>query len=86
MKSVIIAVALPADVDDAAGSALIVPMQDGSPFFVFGDASGFRHDLTRIKEHSFTDTKGSSWVSKSWDHWPIGWLNSQAHAVDAESL
>jgi hypothetical protein len=22
----------------------------------------------------------------SWDHWPIGWLNSQAHEVDADSL
>ena len=74
------------DLDDAAGVALVVPMQDGSPFCVFGDASGFRHDFTRIKEHSFTDTKGWGWVSKSWDHWPIGWLNSQAHAVDAESL
>jgi hypothetical protein len=74
------------DLDDAAGSVLIVPMQDGSPFCVFGDASGFRHDFTRIKEHSFTDTKGWGWASKSWDHWPIGWLNSQGHAVDAESL
>ena len=74
------------DLDDAAGVALIVPMQDGSPFCIFGDASGFRHDFTRIKEHSFRDTKGWGWVSKSWDHWPIGWLNSQAHAVDAESL
>jgi hypothetical protein len=74
------------DLDDAAGVALIVPMQGGSPFCIFGDASGFRHDFTRIKEHSFRDTKGWGWVSKSWDHWPIGWLNSQAHAVDAESL
>lgn len=74
------------DLDDAAGVALIVPMQGGSPFCIFGDASGFRHDFTRIKEHSFRDTKCWGWVSKSWDHWPIGWLNSQAHAVDAESL
>ena len=26
------------------------------------------------------------WVSSSWDHWPIGWLNSQAHVIDATSL
>jgi hypothetical protein len=74
------------EVDDAAGVALIVPMRDGSPFCVFGDASGFRHDFTRIKEHSFNDTGGWGWVASSWDHWPIGWLNSQAHPVDAESL
>ena len=74
------------NLDDSAGVALIVPMRDGSPFCIFGDASGFRHDFTRIKEHSFKDTGGWGWVSSSWDHWPIGWLNSQAHEVDAESL
>ena len=72
--------------DDSAGVVLIVPMRDGAPFCVFGDASGFRHDFTRIKEHSFRDTGGWGWVSKSWDHWPIGWLNSQAHEVSADSL
>ena len=72
--------------DDSPGVALIVPMQEGSPFCIFGDASGFRHDFTRIKEHSFRDTGGWGWVSKSWDHWPIGWLNSQAHEVSADSL
>ena len=72
--------------DDSAGVVLIVPMRDGAPFCVFGDASGFRHDFTRIKEHSFRDTGGWGWVSKSWDHWPIGWLNSQAHEVNGDSL
>lgn len=72
--------------DDSAGVVLIVPMQDGAPFCVFGDASGFRHDFTRIKEHSFRETGGWGWVSKSWDHWPIGWLNSQAHEVNGDSL
>jgi len=74
------------ELDDAAGVALVVPMRDGAPFCVFGDASGFRHDFTRIKEHSHKDTGGIGWVSQSWDHWPIGWLNSQAHVVDRESL
>ena len=72
--------------DGSAGVALIMPMLEGAPFCVFGDASGFRHDFTRIKEHSFKDTGGWGWVSKSWDHWPIGWLNSQAHEVNADSL
>ncbi len=74
------------DLDDASGVALIVPMKEGAPFCVFGDASGFGSDFTRIKEHSFNDTGGWGWISSSWDHWPIGWLNSQAHQVDAESL
>ncbi|MCX6623641.1 MAG: carboxypeptidase-like regulatory domain-containing protein [Acidobacteria bacterium] len=74
------------ELDDARGVALIVPMRDGAPFCIFGDASGFRHDFTRIKEHSHKDTGGIGWVANSWDHWPVGWLNSQAHDVDAESV
>jgi hypothetical protein len=74
------------ELDDAAGVALIVPMKDGSPFCIFGDNSGFRHDFTRLKEHSHRDTGGVGWVSSSWDHWPVGWLNSQGHEVDAASL
>jgi hypothetical protein len=72
--------------DDAPGVALIVPMRDGAPFCIFGDNSGYRHDFTRIKEHSHKDTGGIGWISQSWDHWPIGWLNSQGHPVDAESM
>jgi len=72
--------------DDSPGVALIVPMRGGAPFCIFGDASGFGHTFTRIKEHSFKDTGGWGWISSSWDHWPIGWLNSQAHEVDADSL
>jgi hypothetical protein len=65
---------------------LAVPRRAGAPFCIFGDASGFRHDFTRIKDHSFPDTGGIGWVSSSWDHWPVGWLNSQAHEVDAASV
>lgn len=72
--------------DDAAGVVLVVPMKEGAPFCVFGDASGFGHDFTRIKEHSHTDTGGLGWVSQCWDHWPIGWLNSQGHPVDGTTL
>ena len=74
------------ELDDSAGIAFVIPMKEGSPFCVFGDASGFRHDFTRIKEHSHTDTGGIGWIGQSWDHWPVGWLNSQAHDVDNESL
>jgi hypothetical protein len=65
---------------------MVVPFEEGSAFCVMGDAGGFGHEFTRIKEHSFKDTGGLGWVSHSWDHWPIGWLNSQANDVNAESL
>jgi hypothetical protein len=74
------------EIDDAAGVVLVVPMRGGSVFCAFGDASGFPAAGTRIKEHSHNDTGGNDWVSSSWDHWPIGWLNSQGHIVDADSL
>jgi len=74
------------ELDDAAGVALVLPMAEGATFCVFGDASGFRHDYTRIKEHTNADTGAMLWVSSCWDHWPIGWLNSQAHEVDEDSL
>ena len=38
-----------------------------------------------MKEHSDKATGGWGWRSLSWDHWPVGWLNSQAHDVDDES-
>jgi hypothetical protein len=73
-------------IDNAAGVVLVVPMRAGAVFCAFGAASGFDTKGTRIKEHTFADTGGNNWVSSSWDHWPIGWLNSQGHPVDAESL
>jgi hypothetical protein len=73
------------EIDDARGFAGIVPLRDGSPFVMLGDASGFPHDATRLKEHSDKSTGGWGWRSLTWDHWPIGWLNSQAHDVDDES-
>jgi len=74
------------EMDDAAGVAFVIPFREGAAFCIYGDASGFRHDFTHLKEHTFPDTQGNSWASSSWDHWPIGWLNSQAHPVDAETL
>jgi len=74
------------ELDDAAGVALVLPLKEGAAFCVFGDASGFPHDVTRVKEHTHQDTGGIGWGSQCWDHWPIGWLNSQGHVVDEASL
>jgi hypothetical protein len=73
------------ELDDARGFVGMIPFRDGSPFFVVGDASGYPHETTRMKEHSDKATGGWGWRSLSWDHWPVGWLNSQAHDVDEES-
>ena len=70
---------------DALGVALILPLRDAMIFTAFGDKSGFHRGPTRIKEHTFKDTGGIGWGSQQWDHWPIGWINSQGHEVDAES-
>jgi hypothetical protein len=72
--------------EDARGVALVLPLKDAYVFCAFGDASEFNHEWTKLKEHTHKDTGGIGWGSQSWDHWPIGWLNSQAHPVDAESL
>ena len=74
-------------IDDARGLAGLIPLRDGSPFFVIGDASGFPHDLVRLKEHG--DRKGTGgwgWGTLTWDHWPVGWLNSQSHDLSAETF
>jgi hypothetical protein len=74
-------------IDDAQGFAGIIPLRGASPFFIIGDASGFPHEATRLKEHS--DRKGTGgwgWGTLTWNHWPIGWLNSQAHDLDAETF
>ncbi len=71
------------ELDDAPGVIMALPLTDGTPFCAFGDSSGFRHDYTRLKDHTFV---AEVWGSSSWDHWPVGWLNSQGHAVDADSL
>lgn len=74
------------ELDDSRGVVLATPMKEGIPFCVLGDAGGFHPATTRIKEHTFTDTGGIGWGSRSWDHWPIGWLNSQANEVNAKTL
>ena len=71
----------------ARASRTLLPLRDGAPFFAIGDASGFPHDGTRLKEHGEEGgTGGHRWGTLTWDHWPVGWLNSQAHDTDAESL
>jgi hypothetical protein len=71
------------ELDDSPGVVMAVPFADGTPFCIFGDASGYQHDYTKLKDHTFV---AEIWGSSCWDHWPIGWLNSQGHPVDENSL
>jgi hypothetical protein len=71
------------ELEDSPGVLMAVNFMDGSPFCAFGDPSGFRHDYTKLKDHTFVQ---EIWGSMSWDHWPIGWANSQGHEVNADSL
>jgi hypothetical protein len=73
-------------IDDAPGVVLALPMRAGSPFCVFGTASGYDAQTTKLKEHSHADTGGNDWISTCWDHWPVGWINSQGHIVDEQSF
>jgi hypothetical protein len=73
-------------IDNSKGVIVAIPFREGYSFCVMGDAGGFNHETTRIKEHTFKDTGGNGWGSTSWDHWPIGWLNSQANEVTPQSL
>ncbi|MEO5802014.1 MAG: hypothetical protein ABIR24_00670 [Verrucomicrobiota bacterium] len=70
--------------DDSRGVVLVTPMHEGAAFCVMGEAGGFGHEFTRLKEHTFKDTGGEGWISMCWDHWPIGWLD--ANSVNAESF
>ncbi|MEO7298779.1 MAG: hypothetical protein ABI042_09410, partial [Verrucomicrobiota bacterium] len=74
------------NLNESHGKVLVSTLREGAVFCVLGDAGGFGHEFTHIVDHSYTDTGGIGWISRCWDHWPIGWLNSQAHEVNADSL
>jgi len=43
-----------------------------------GKASGFPPQMNQLIDHSTPGAEGGSgWGVGRWDHWPIGWLNSQ---------
>jgi len=67
------------DIAHSSGFAMVVPFKAGYLFTIMGAASGFPAEKSQIVDHSFTDTGGWGWGSRRWDHWPIGWVNAQAH-------
>ena len=61
------------------GRALVLPFRDRLLFAVLGNASGFPAERSVLVDHCTPGVKsGCEWRQGIWDHWPIGWLNSQA--------
>jgi hypothetical protein len=67
------------EISQSRGFSMVVPFKAGHLFTIMGAASGFPPEKSQVVDHSFNDTGGWGWGAARWDHWPIGWLNSQAH-------
>ena len=60
------------------GCALVLPFREKLLFAVIGKASGFPPEMNQLIDHCTTGAEGGAgWGAGRWDHWPIGWLNSQ---------
>jgi hypothetical protein len=73
------------EISQSKGMVMVSTTKDGYEFIVFGNSSGFTQNKNQIVDHSFSNTGGWGWNSDKWDHWPVGWLNSQTHVVDSAS-
>ena len=55
-------------------------------FAVLGAASGFPPKRNQLIDHCTPGAEGGAgWGTGLWDHWPIGWLNSQTSLWKAGS-
>ncbi|OHB84067.1 MAG: hypothetical protein A2V98_12095 [Planctomycetes bacterium RBG_16_64_12] len=62
----------------SSGCALVLPFRDRLLFAVLGIASGFPAEQNQLVDHCTPGAEGGcGWATGLWDHWPIGWLNSQ---------
>ena len=60
------------------GCALVMPFREKLLFAVLGAASGFPSGRNQLVDHCTPAAEGGcGWGAGLWDHWPIGWLNSQ---------
>jgi hypothetical protein len=66
------------DIWKSPGCALVMPFRQKFLFAVLGTASGFPPENNRLVDHCTPGAQGGAgWGTGLWDHWPIGWLNSQ---------
>ena len=67
-----------AAISQSPGCALVLPFRQGLLFAVYGNASGFPAEKNQLINHCTPGAEGGcGWGAGLWDHWPIGWLNSQ---------
>lgn len=60
------------------GYALVLPFRERLLFAAMGTASGFVPARNQLVDHCTPGARGGAgWGQGLWDHWPIGWLNSQ---------
>ncbi|MCX6950447.1 MAG: hypothetical protein NTX39_12395 [Opitutae bacterium] len=65
-------------ISHSQGFALVQPFREGLMFAIMGVASGFPAENSQLIDHCTPGAEGGSgWGTGLWDHWPIGWLNSQ---------
>jgi hypothetical protein len=67
-----------AAISRSSGCALVLPFRERLLFAVLGEASGFPAAKNQLVDHCTPGAEGGAgWGAGLWDHWPIGWLNSQ---------
>ena len=67
-----------AAITKSPGVALVLPFREKLLFAVLGKASGFPPEKNQLVDHCTKGAEGGcGWGTGLWDHWPIGWLNSQ---------
>jgi hypothetical protein len=60
------------------GCAMVLPFRERLLFAVLGSASGFPAEKNQLVDHCTPGAEGGcAWGTGLWDHWPVGWLNSQ---------
>ncbi len=67
-----------AAISRSPGYALVLPFKERLLFAAMGSSSGFLPEKTQLIDHCTPGAEGGvGWSVGRWDHWPIGWLNSQ---------
>jgi hypothetical protein len=67
-----------AAISRSPGYALVIPFKARLLFAAMGPASGFPAEKSQLIDHCTSGAQGGAgWGAGRWDHWPIGWLNSQ---------
>jgi len=67
-----------AAISRSQGCALVLPFKEKLLFAILGPASGFAPERNQLIDHCTASAEGGAgWGAGLWDHWPIGWLNSQ---------